>query len=108
MSVTWPEQYALSSSTHVPNNILPALIYRDVLPVPVNPELSKHLCEGNGWEKRAAPRWRNNHCEGDEPMDALCLEISNVPIPDSDPVFGTNGPLCQIWKSARSRTRVKI
>ncbi|RII08376.1 hypothetical protein CUC08_Gglean007786 [Alternaria sp. MG1] len=185
MSVTWPEQYALSSSTHVPNNILPALIYRDVLPVPVNPELSKRLCERNGWEKRgewgeitiphfhpnthecyaiirgssrlalgrskehdamdgievnvrtgdvivipagvshrsieseegfryigvypkAAPRWRNNHCEGDEPMDALCLEVSNVPIPDSDPVFGTNGPLCQIWKSARSKTRVKI
>ena len=41
-------------------------------------------------------------------MDALCLEVSNVPIPDSDPVFGTNGPLFQIWKSARSKTRVKI
>jgi hypothetical protein len=54
MAVTWPEQYALSSSTHVPNNILPALIYRDVLPVPVNPELSKRLCEGNGWEKRVS------------------------------------------------------
>ena len=54
MAVTWPEQYALSSSTHVPNNILPALIYRDVLPVPVNPELSKRLCERNGWEKRVS------------------------------------------------------
>jgi hypothetical protein len=61
MSVTWPEQYALSSSTHVPNNILPALIYRDVLPVPVNPELSKRLCEGNGWEKRVS-NWSRLAC----------------------------------------------
>ena len=52
MAITWPEQYSLPISTYVPNNVLPVLIYRQVLPVPVNPELAKQLCEGNGWEKR--------------------------------------------------------
>ncbi|KAL1792254.1 hypothetical protein ACET3X_010005 [Alternaria dauci] len=185
MAVTWPEQYALPSATHVPNNILPVLIYRGVLPTPVNSELTKRLCEGNDWEKRgewgeitiphfhpnthecyailrgssrlalgrskehdatdgieinihtgdvivipagvshrslesegdfryigvypkAAPRWRNNHCEEHEPMDALRQEIDSVAIPDSDPVFGRAGPLCQIWKSARTGARARI
>lgn len=56
METTWPEQYSLPRSTYVPNNILPVLIYRKVLPVPVNSELAKQLCQGNGWEKRVSLR----------------------------------------------------
>lgn len=55
-----------------------------------------------------APRWRNNHCNGEESMDALAEEISNVPVPNYDPVFGENGPLCQIWKSKLVGVRAKI
>ena len=51
---SWPEQYRLRPTTNVPNNDLPALIYRNVLPTPVNSEITKQLCEGNGWEKRVS------------------------------------------------------
>jgi hypothetical protein len=47
-----PEAYCLERSEFVPNNTLPALVYRDVLPRPLNPESAKALCEGNHWEKR--------------------------------------------------------
>ncbi|KAF2123429.1 hypothetical protein P153DRAFT_391522 [Dothidotthia symphoricarpi CBS 119687] len=182
MATTWPEQYTLPKTTNVPNSILPALIYRNVLPASINSELAKQFCENNDWEKRgewgeikiphfhpnthecyaiirgtsrlalgrakqdagtdgvevdvsagdvvvvpagvshrslssndgyryigvypkAAPRWRNNHCEGDESMEELSVEINNVAIPDSDPVFGLHGPLCQIWKAARADSK---
>ncbi|KAH7086448.1 hypothetical protein FB567DRAFT_71322 [Paraphoma chrysanthemicola] len=181
----WPEQYTLPGSAYVPNNILPVLIYRDVLSTPIDPEKVKQLCERNGWEKRgewgeiniphfhpnthecyaiirgsslfavgrakddndtdgvevnvrtgdvmvlpagvshrslsseddfryigvypeAAPRWRNNYCGGKENMNALLEEINKVPIPDSDPVLGANGPLCQIWKTARAKLRTRL
>ncbi|KAH8691755.1 hypothetical protein GQ44DRAFT_636133 [Phaeosphaeriaceae sp. PMI808] len=185
MGVTWPEQYTLPGSTYVPNSVLPVLIYRNVLPTPVDPELTKNICEGNGWEKRGewgeiriphfhpnthecyaiirgssrlalgraredegtdgvevdvcvgdvivipagvshrslrsgggfryigvypkdAPRWRNNHCKGEESMKALAEEIKNVPVPNFDPVFGANGPLSKIWKSKLVGVRAKI
>lgn len=41
-------------------------------------------------------------------MEALSKEINNVPMPDRDPVFGANGPLNQIWISARTRARAMI
>ncbi|KAI8933129.1 hypothetical protein NX059_009770 [Plenodomus lindquistii] len=180
MALSWPEQYSLPKTTHVPNSDLPALIYRNVLPRPVDSDVTKRLCESNGWEKRGewgaitiphfhpnthecyaiirgqsrlalgrakpnegtdgvevdvsegdvivvpagvshrslssdddfwyigvypkdAPRWRNNHCEGDESMEDLFKEIRNVAVPNSDPVYGARGPLCQIWTSARSK-----
>jgi len=39
-------------------------------------------------------------------MEDLQKEIRDVTIPDSDPVFGANGPLCQIWKAASSKSTV--
>ncbi|PSN60161.1 hypothetical protein BS50DRAFT_210709 [Corynespora cassiicola Philippines] len=176
--VVFPEQYHLRRTTNVPNNPLPALIYRDVLPKSLDPEQIKDLCEANGWEKRgewgaittahfhpnthecyaiwrgksrlvlgrpkgddsddgaeidvsagdvvvvpagvshrsltssdgyryigvypkAAPKWRNIFCKGEEPIEKLEEEISKVGLPDSDPVYGLDGPLPQIWKSVR-------
>ncbi|KAJ4982605.1 cupin domain protein [Stagonosporopsis vannaccii] len=57
---------------------------------------------------KEAPRWRNNHCNGEESMDALAKEINNVPVPKYDPLFGENGPLCQTWKSKLVEVRAKI
>lgn len=47
-----PEAYYLQKGTYVPNNRLPALVYRNVLPRPLNRESAKALCEGNHWERR--------------------------------------------------------
>ncbi|KAL5366688.1 hypothetical protein BJX96DRAFT_180958 [Aspergillus floccosus] len=46
---------------------------------------------------RACPRWRNEM--GNYPIDlkALRKEIAQVPLPEADPVYGGNGPLCQLW-----------
>ena len=56
MALTWPEQYSLPRSTYVPNNVLLALIYWKVLPIPLNPELAKHLFQRNDWEERLSAR----------------------------------------------------
>lgn len=47
-----PEAYYLERGDLVPNNDVPALVYRDVLPKPVSPEPAQALCERNHWEKR--------------------------------------------------------
>jgi uncharacterized protein YjlB len=54
MTVTDPEQYPLPPTTNVPNNPLPALVYRNVLPTPHDRESAKELCESHGWEKRVS------------------------------------------------------
>ena len=52
MTVMDPEQYPLPPTNNVPNNPLPALVYRNVLPTPSTSETAKQLCESHGWEKR--------------------------------------------------------
>lgn len=47
-----PEVYYLERGELVPNNDVPALVYRNVLPMPISPESAQALCEGNHWEKR--------------------------------------------------------
>jgi uncharacterized protein YjlB len=54
MTVADPEQYPLRPTTNVPNNPLPALVYRNVLPTPLDSESAKQLCESHGWEKRVS------------------------------------------------------
>lgn len=49
-----PETYFLPYGKIVPNNPLPALIYRNVLPQPLDRDSAKVLCEGNHWEKRVS------------------------------------------------------
>ena len=50
--VPQPEAYYIAKGELVPNNPLPALVYRNVLPSPVSAEAAQSLCEGNHWEKR--------------------------------------------------------
>jgi len=49
-----PEEYYLSKGVLVPNNRLPVLVYRDVLPRPVAREAARELCEMNHWEMRVS------------------------------------------------------
>jgi uncharacterized protein YjlB len=50
---------------------------------------------------QTGPKWRNNFCKGEEPIDDLNSEIARVGIPEADPVYGIDGPLIRIWKAAR-------
>lgn len=52
MNTSYPEVYYLERGELVPNNTLPALVYRDVLPHPGSPESAKALCGANHWEMR--------------------------------------------------------
>ncbi|KAF1984587.1 hypothetical protein K402DRAFT_139814 [Aulographum hederae CBS 113979] len=47
-----PERFYLAPTPSVPNNNLPILLYRNVLPKPYNSAKAKEFCEGNGWEMR--------------------------------------------------------
>jgi uncharacterized protein YjlB len=49
---------------------------------------------------QTGPKWRNNYCKGEEPLDDLRNEIANVGMPEMDPVYGVDGPLVKIWKDA--------
>jgi hypothetical protein len=52
--IVQPEAYFLPKGKFVPNNRLPALVYRNVLYRPVTRESAQALCEGNHWEKRVS------------------------------------------------------
>jgi uncharacterized protein YjlB len=46
------------------------------------------------------PTGTYNLCRGTPPEHARALaEISKVPLPDSDPVFGSHGPLLRLWRA---------
>ncbi|KAG7140540.1 hypothetical protein HYQ45_002703 [Verticillium longisporum] len=47
-----PEQYHIKPTAHCPNNVLPVLVYRDVLPRPHNAATTSEALEKYGWEKR--------------------------------------------------------
>jgi uncharacterized protein YjlB len=38
------------------------------------------------------------YCKGEEEMEDLKREISEVGMPEQDPVYGADGPLVRIWK----------
>ena len=46
------ETYFIQAGQFVPNNRVPALVYRDVLPKPLHRDSAKVLCEKNHWQKR--------------------------------------------------------
>ena len=44
---------------------------------------------------------RYDLCRGGKAEHAKALEtIPQVPLPDSDPVYGTDGPLTTLWRAA--------
>ncbi|CAI6041192.1 unnamed protein product [Clonostachys chloroleuca] len=44
-----PEQYVLPATKYCPNNKMPVLVYRDVLPSPRTPETAQAWIEKHGW-----------------------------------------------------------
>lgn len=52
MQFSRPEQYHLKQTLNVPNSVLPALVYRNILPRPHSAASAQTLCESNGWERR--------------------------------------------------------
>ncbi|KAL5356125.1 hypothetical protein BJX96DRAFT_162212 [Aspergillus floccosus] len=59
MVVLNPEAYYIGKGKFVPNNPLPALVYRNVLPQLLSSETAQAFCEANQWEKRGewGPFW---------------------------------------------------
>ncbi|PQE17398.1 cupin domain protein [Rutstroemia sp. NJR-2017a BVV2] len=50
---------------------------------------------------KGSPHWDNNTCQAGKEETAMKADTArNVPIPSSDPLFGKEGPLVQIWEHA--------
>ncbi|EER23800.1 hypothetical protein D8B26_001949 [Coccidioides posadasii str. Silveira] len=46
------EKFYLQPTLHSPNSPLPVLLYRGILPHPINEESTSEFLQANGWEKR--------------------------------------------------------
>ena len=44
-----------------------------------------------------APKWDNNYCKTPEETDLKAAVARKVAMPEQDPVYGSEGPLMQIW-----------
>ncbi|PSK34304.1 hypothetical protein B9Z65_8630 [Elsinoe australis] len=54
---------------------------------------------------QGSPHWDNNWCRVDaEETHEKSLTAEQIPIPSTDPVYGTNGPLVDIWTRASAAT----
>jgi len=54
-----------------------------------------------GLYPRGSPHWDNNFCKaGEDETKEKARNARAVPVPDSDPIFGTDGPLVEIWRQA--------
>ena len=52
------EHFVLPPTPYVPNNKLPVIVYRDVLPKPHSEESTTAFLEANKWEKKVGPETR--------------------------------------------------
>lgn len=50
---TQPEEYTFAPTSTVPNNVLPVLVYRNVLPQPRKESTTQEFLEANEWIKGA-------------------------------------------------------
>ncbi|CZT25281.1 uncharacterized protein RCC_11009 [Ramularia collo-cygni] len=56
-----------------------------------------------GLYPKGSPHWDNNHCNDDLEVTNAKRELAgSVLIPDYDPIYGRDGPLPKIWRSAAS------
>lgn len=53
-STNEPEQYPVHPTPHCPNSVFPVLVYRGVLPTPVDEESTSEFLQRNHWEKKAS------------------------------------------------------
>lgn len=53
---TEPEIYRVQRTKHCPNNILPILVYRKVLPEPYDEVTASEFLQANEWVKQVSSR----------------------------------------------------
>ncbi|KAF8856392.1 hypothetical protein BDZ45DRAFT_594300 [Acephala macrosclerotiorum] len=57
-----------------------------------------------GLYPKGSPHWDNNFCKaGEEETKEKAENSTDVPVPNSDPIFGAGGPLVEIWINAMGR-----
>ena len=109
--------YFFENDGDIPNNILPVVIYKNALQHVVQKDLEVLFCQngwGNNWHDiiLTEDHFHSNTHEvlglksgqarlklGGEKEDSssVLAEIASIPLPDKDPVFGSNGPLFDYW-----------
>ncbi|WQF88074.1 Putative uncharacterized protein YjlB [Colletotrichum destructivum] len=81
-----PEQYIVRPTAHCPNNFLPVLVYRGVLPEPHNEETTSTYLQRYGWVKKGT--WGTITTKHFHPNTHECYGIFQG---DSELVFGEGG-----------------
>src|SRR6266481_5442391 len=102
-----PQQLVFKDDSSIPNNTLPLLLYREAF-APDTKDLAS-VIEQRFAENDWTGSWRAGVYPGGRQWDLLRglpgerpqadRNIAAVPLPDNDPVYGSNGPLKRIWKS---------
>lgn len=52
LTIREPETYSVKRNAHCPNSSFPVLVYRNVLPTPVEEESTSEFLQRNKWEKK--------------------------------------------------------
>ncbi|KAH7048363.1 hypothetical protein B0J12DRAFT_755322 [Macrophomina phaseolina] len=52
LTIREPETYSVRRNAHCPNSSFPVLVYRNVLPTPVDEESTSEFLQHNKWEKK--------------------------------------------------------
>lgn len=56
---------------------------------------------------KGSPHWDNNFCKAESAETAeKARNARNVPIPETDPVYGRGGPLVEMWTKAAAASAV--
>ncbi|KAM0415850.1 hypothetical protein ACHAPT_013210 [Fusarium lateritium] len=81
-----PETYFIKPTTHCPNNVLPVLVYRGVLPKPHDETSTTMLLESHGWTKKGT--WGTIAVKHFHPNTHECYGVFQG---DSELIFGAGG-----------------
>lgn len=81
-----PEQYPVRRNAHCPNSQFPVLVYRNVLPTPVDEESTSEFLQRNQWEKKGT--WGAIMAKHFHPNTHECYGIFQG---SSELVFGEGG-----------------
>ncbi|ETS85619.1 hypothetical protein PFICI_03644 [Pestalotiopsis fici W106-1] len=81
-----PEEYHIPSTDYSPNNRLPVLVYRNVLPKPHDEAHTKEFLEKSGWERRGT--WGAITAKHFHPNTHECYGVFQG---SSELIFGVGG-----------------
>ena len=89
----------------IPNSSLPVLVYRGALEPDALPAGTGHCNAGSEpglLVVGAYPDWMRWDLRRGDPAehDEAVANIARVPLPDTDPVEGREGPLAELWSAA--------